>query len=386
MSSFTVASVRGIAVEVHWSWLLIFGLLSWMLSTSYYPAAYEGWSDFAYWLTGTISALALFAAVLVHELAHAVVARRRGLPVPKITLFIFGGVSHMGRQPSSAGEEFKIAAAGPATSLVIAAAAAAGAWAVGDREQHVQGVLNYLAIVNAVLALFNILPGFPLDGGRVLRSIAWRRTRSFRKATRFAASTGQGVGFLMMIGGAVLLLAGGALQGLWFILIGWFLVGAARGEAESLQLEAILSNLTAKDVMRGEWATVTPGEPISVLVDDFMIGRGERAVVVANDGAVAGILTVNDIRQIPRSEWVATPAQTVMTPRERVTTVTSTTPAVQVLMIMAQEGINQVPVVDAGRMIGLITRRELIARIQLAESLGDDARPEPPRDPPVERS
>ncbi|MFQ5382711.1 MAG: CBS domain-containing protein, partial [Dehalococcoidia bacterium] len=191
---------------------------------------------------------------------------------------------------------------------------------------------------------------------------------------------------LMMIGGAVLLLAGGALQGLWFILIGWFLVGAARGEAESLQLEAILSNLTAKDVMRGEWATVTPGEPISVLVDDFMIGRGERAVVVANDGAVAGILTVNDIRQIPRSEWVATPAQTVMTPRERVTTVTSTTPAVQVLMIMAQEGINQVPVVDAGRMIGLITRRELIARIQLAESLGDDARPEPPRDPPVERS
>ncbi len=382
MSSFTVASIRGIAVEVHWSWLLIFGLLSWMLSTSYYPAAYEDWSEIAYWVVGTVSAIALFTAVLVHELAHAVVARRRGLPVPKITLFIFGGVSHMGRQPATAGEEFKIAAAGPATSLLIAGAAAVGAWVIGGREEHVQGVLTYLSIVNAVLALFNILPGFPLDGGRVLRSIAWRRTRSFRKATRFAASTGQGVGFLMMIGGAVLLLAGGALQGLWFILIGWFLVGAARGEAESLQLETILSNLTARDVMRGEWATVTPGEPLSTLVDDYMIGRGERAVVVANDGRVAGILTVNDIRQVPRAEWIATPAQRVMTPRDRVTTVASTAPAVQVLMIMAQEGINQVPVVDEGRMIGLITRRELIARIQLAESLGDERGPDGPTDPP----
>ena len=349
-----------------------------MLSTNYYPSGYEGWNGPTYWLVGAGSALALFATVLIHELAHAIVAQRRGLTVPKITLFIFGGVSHMDRQPRTPGEEFKIAAAGPAMSLVIAMVAGLFALALMDRQVHAEAVFTYLAIVNAMLAVFNIVPGFPLDGGRVLRSIAWNRTGSFPRATRFAASTGQGVGFAMMLGGGLLLLGGGALQGLWLMLIGWFLVGAARGEAESLQLETILSRLQARDVMREEWATAMPGEPLSAVVDDYMIGQGERAVVIANGGAVAGIVTVNDIRKVPRDQWSVTPAQSVMTPRERVTTVASDAPAVSVLMIMAKGGLNQVPVVDEGRMIGLVSRRELIARVQLAESLGEKDDGDPP--------
>ena len=372
MSAFKIASIRGIAIEVHWSWLLIFGLLSWTLSDSYYPSQYEDWSEVTYWVVGTLSALLLFATVLVHELAHALVAVRRGLPVPKITLFIFGGVSHLGRQPSSAGEEFKIAAAGPATSLVLALLTGACAFVAVDRQVQAEAVFTYLAVVNTMLALFNILPGFPLDGGRVLRSIAWRKTRSFRRATRFAASTGQAVGFAMMAGGAALLLVGGGFQGIWLMLIGWFLVGAARGEAESLQIETILGRLTARDVMREEWPTVSPGEPIAALVDDYMIGQGERAVVVAIGGAVQGIVTVNDVRRVPREEWATTPAQRVMTPRERIQTVGPEVPAVQVMLVMAQAGLNQVPVIDGGRMVGMVSRRELIDRVHLAESLAPD--------------
>ncbi|HJP41673.1 MAG TPA: site-2 protease family protein [Dehalococcoidia bacterium] len=376
MSSFRVATIRGVAIEVHWSWLLIFGVLSWMLATSYYPDQYDGWSGAAYWFVGIGSAFLLFVTVLIHEMAHALVALRRGLPVPRITLFIFGGVSHLARQPRSAGEEFKIAAAGPATSLVLALVTGLGAWLAVDRQIHTEATLTYLAVVNAMLAIFNTLPGFPLDGGRVLRSIAWRRTKSFRQATRFAAFTGQGVGFVMMVGGGILLLVGSLFQGIWLILIGWFLVGAARGEIESLQVETILRDLSARDVMRENWPTATPGTPVSVLVDEMMIGQGERAVIVALGGAVQGILTVNDVRRIPRHQWSEIPAQTVMTRREDVTTVGLTTPAFQVMMMMAEEGLNQIPVIEDGRMVGLISRRELIDRLRLAESLTPDKAPD----------
>ena len=325
--SFRVATVGGIAIEIHPSWLLILGLVSWSLSDAVFPDLYEHWSTMAYWIVGTASAVLLFVAVLLHELAHAFVAIRRGIPVPKITLFIFGGVSQMARQPRTPGEEFAIAAAGPATSVLIALVTGALAFAL-QSSQKAEGIFSYLAIVNFLLAVFNILPGFPLDGGRVLRSIAWNRTHSFRQATRIAGGVGEMFGYALMIGGMVLLLAGLALNGLWLMFIGWFLLGAARSESQNLQLDAILGRLKARDVMRETFPTVSPAVPLQEVVDHHMLTEGERAVVVERDGAVLGILSVADIRRVPRDRWPDTPVQGAMTPRERVVSVAADAPAI----------------------------------------------------------
>lgn len=372
-SSFRVARLFGIDIEIHPSWFLILAFVAYTLSEGFFPDGYEDWSTGVYWAVGITSALLLFLTVLIHELAHALVAKRRGLDVPRITLFIFGGVSHLGRQPSSAGEEFQIAAAGPATSLVIAIATGLGALLLRGANEQAEAILFYLAFVNAALAVFNILPGFPLDGGRVLRSIAWKKTGSFRRATRVASGVGEIFGYGLLAVGFFLLLGGLLFDGLWLMFIGWFLLGAARGEAANLQLEGVLRGLTARDVMRADFPSVVPGAPLQSIVDDVMVGQGERAVMVANGGAVLGILTVTDVRAIPRDEWRATPAQAAMTPRDRIVTVIAATPAVEVLVLIGEKRLNQIPVLDDGRMIGMITRREILERLQLAETLTPDA-------------
>lgn len=372
-NSFRVARIAGIDIEIHPSWLLILAFVAYSLSAGFFPDQYEDWSTFAYWAVGISAALLLFVTVLIHEMAHALVAKRRGLEVPRITLFIFGGVSHLSRQPSSAGEEFQIAAAGPATSLLIAIVTGLAGWALRDVNDKLEAMLLYLAFVNTALAIFNILPGFPLDGGRVLRSIAWKRTGSFRRATRIASNVGELFGYSLIAIGFFLLLGGLIFNGLWLMFIGWFLLGAARGEASNLQLEGVLKNLTARDVMREDFPSVTPGTPLQSVVDDYMVGQGERAVMVANGGTVLGILTVTDVRRVPRDEWRGTPAQSAMTPRERIVTVIATTPAVEVLVLLGEKRLNQVPVLDDGRMVGLVTRREILERLQLAETLTPDA-------------
>ncbi len=369
--SFKVARIAGIDIEIHPSWLLILGLVAYTLSSSVFPDLYEHWSTAAYWIVGTTSAVLLFVTVLVHELAHAVVAVRRGVPVPKITLFIFGGVSSLGRQPKTAGEEFAIAAAGPATSLAIAALTFALSILLGGNEKA-EGMLSYLSIVNLLLAAFNILPGFPLDGGRVLRSIVWKRTKSFRKATKVAAGVGELFGYGMMFGGVFLLLAGYALNGLWMMFIGWFLTGAARNEAQGTQIDAILGRLRARDVMREEYPVASPADSLQGVVDNHMLHDGARSVVISRDGAVLGILSVSDIKHVPRDAWANTPVQSAMTPREKLVAVTADTGALEVLALIAKHSLNQVPVLDGGRMVGVITRRELVERIHLAEELGPD--------------
>lgn len=372
-NSFRVARIVGIDIEIHPSWLLILAFVAYSLSAGFFPDQYENWSTFAYWAVGISAAVLLFVTVLIHEMAHALVAKRRGLEVPRITLFIFGGVSHLSRQPSSAGEEFQIAAAGPATSLLIAIVTGLAGWALRDVNDKLEAILLYLAFVNTALAVFNILPGFPLDGGRVLRSIAWKRTGSFRRATRIASNVGELFGYSLIAIGFFLLLGGLIFNGLWLMFIGWFLLGAARGEASNLQLEGVLKKLTARDVMREDFPSVTPGTPLQSVVDDYMVGQGERAVMVANGGTVLGILTVTDVRRVPRDEWRSTPAQSAMTPRERIVTVIATTPAVEVLVLLGEKRLNQVPVLDDGRMVGLVTRREILERLQLAETLTPDA-------------
>lgn len=381
LSSFRVARLFGIDIEINISWIAIVALMAWTLSEGVFPDRYDDWSRAAYWVIGSTAALLLFVTVLIHEIAHALVARRRGLPVPRITLFIFGGVSHMSRQPQTPGEEFAIAAAGPATSLVIAVVTLALGFAFWDVNEKASGLMLYLGTVNVALAVFNILPGFPLDGGRVLRSIAWKRTKSFRRATRIASGVGEVFAYALLMFGVLLLLVGVVISGIWLLFIGWFLLNAARAESQSLQLESILGKLQARDLMHVDFETVSPGHSLQQVVDEHMLARGERAVVVANDGSVRGILTVSDIQKIPRNLWVSTPVQQTMTPREKVMTVSADTKAMDVLRLVSEHRFHQVPVLEEGRMIGLVTRRELLDRLQLAETLlpdapsGDDSAP-----------
>ncbi|MEO6924294.1 MAG: site-2 protease family protein, partial [Bryocella sp.] len=361
----------GIDIEINLSWLLILALVAWTLSDQVFPSQYD-WSVTAYWTVGIIAALLLFVTVLIHEMAHALVARRRGLEVPRITLFIFGGVSQMSRQPDSAGAEFAIAAAGPATSIGIAIITFLAGWATMNVNEKLSGTLLYLGTVNVGLGLFNILPGFPLDGGRVLRSIAWRRTGSFRRATTIASRVGELFGYGILMVGVFLLLAGAIIDGVWLLFIGWFLLNAAKAESQGMQLETILGKLRAGDVMHSEFETVQPGLSLQDVVDDHMLARGERAVVVSHGDSVLGILTVSDVRRVPREQWASTPVQGAMTPRDKVQTVPIDAKAIDVLRLVSEKRIHQIPVLDAGRMVGLVTRRELLDRLQLAESLAPD--------------
>lgn len=381
-----IATVGGIAIEIHPSWFLILGIVTYLLAAGFFPDRFEG-SVAGYWLLGAVAAVLVFVTVLLHELAHAVVAIRRGLDVPRITLFIFGGVSHLARQPRSAGEEFFIAAAGPAASLVIALLIFGASRLAGGGNAPFGAMFEYLAFVNLILAVFNILPGFPLDGGRVLRAIAWKRTRSFRKATRIAAGTGEMFGWAVIASGAVFLFLGQWVAGIWAIMIGWFLLGAARGEANSMRVDTVINTLTARDLMHRTFVEVTPGTSIQAVVDEHMIGGGERSVVVANDDYVVGILTVSDLGRVPRSEWATTPAQRIMTPRADVVTIAADAPAADVMPLLAQRRLNQLPVIDEGRMIGIITRREFLDRLQIAEELAQGDTPDGDAElPPIRTS
>jgi Zn-dependent protease/predicted transcriptional regulator len=371
LGAFPIARIKGIRVEIHPSWLLILALLSWMLADSVFPEAYDGWSTQAYWAVGVAAALLLFVTVLIHELAHALVAKSLGMPVPKITLFIFGGVSHLGRQPKTAGEEFAIAIAGPLTSFGIAILAGSGAGAASFWNEKVTAILGYLSIVNVALGAFNLLPGFPLDGGRVLRSAAWKHTGSFARATRIAGGTGEFVAFGMIAIGALFLVYGYVLDGLWLMLIAWFLTGAAKAETQGAMVEGTLARLLVRDLMRTDYVSVPPGISIQDVVDEQMLAHGERAVLVALDDAVQGIVTVADVRHVDRDAWGSTPIQSVMTSRDHVATVSADATALEALHILSTKRVHQAPVLDAGRMVGLITTRQLMDRLQLAETLGD---------------
>lgn len=368
--NFRIARISGIDIEANPSWLIIFGLVAFTLSASIFPNRYPGWSEATYWAVGTAAALLLFVTVLVHELAHAFVARTRGISVPRITLFIFGGVSHMQSQPKTARAEFQIAAAGPATSFIIAIVMGAAALALNGLNEQTTATLAYLATVNVLLGAFNMVPGFPLDGGRVLRSIIWARTHNFRRATTVASNGGQLVGFGIMALGVVFFLAGGIISGIWFFIIGWFLRGAAQAEGQGSRLDELLGKLRARDLMQADVETVEPDEVLRHVVDEHLLARGARAVMVSRNGGPLGILTVTDLRHVPRSEWDRTLASQAMTPRERLKVVQAGNSARDVLRLIQEEGLNQVPVLDDSRVVGMVSRRELIERLQLQESLG----------------
>lgn len=370
-SGLVIGRVRGIEIRVHWSWVLVFSLVSWSLATGVFRDLFTDWSDTRLWIAALLTALLFFVSVLLHELSHAFVAQSLGMTVPSITLFVFGGVSTLAAEMRSAGEEFKVAIAGPLMSWLLAVALAV-TWLV-LRGTGVGTIAGYLAWVNFILGAFNLLPGFPLDGGRVFRAIAWSRTKNLVRATRLASQVGTGIAWVMILLGIMTVLFI-SLVGLWYVLIGLFLKSASESAYQRLVIERSLEHVLARDVMREPPEPVGESWTLQRIVDERVLRQAERCVFIQRDGAVVGVLTTSDLTRVPRERWPETPAREAMVPTERVIVVAPEASVLDAMKLMQEHDIHQIPVLEGGHMIGLVTRADVLRQLELRATFSDPAR------------
>ena len=315
-----IARVWGIGIAVHASWLVVFALVSWSLAAAHFPAAFPGRAPATYWLTGALTALVFFLSILIHELGHSWVALRHGIPIRSITLFVFGGVAQISREPASPAAEFKIALAGPLTSLGLAALFGAAGFVMRDITL-VAGAAFWLARVNLMVALFNLVPGFPLDGGRLLRAVAWHWTGSFDRATRVASFAGRLFSTVLMGIGVFIALGGNVLGGVWLLLIGWFLENAAAATEAQAGLRALLRDVTVAQAMTRECSRIARDRTLGQLVREEVLGAGRRCFLVTDDGRLEGLVTLHQIKQVPPERRDAVRVEEVMTPEAQLAVV-----------------------------------------------------------------
>ncbi len=371
--SFRIGKIAGIDIDINVSWIIILVLLTVSLATGWFPQLYPGWSSGTYWVVGLISALLLFVSVLLHELAHSLVARRRGLPVKNITLFIFGGVSNIEQEPKSPGVEFQVAVVGPLTSLLIGAICYLLLLPLRGTHSPLEGILFYLAVTNVLLGVFNLIPGFPLDGGRVLRSIVWKITGSLTKATRIASISGQVIAYLFILWGIWQLFTGNVLNGIWIGFIGWFLLSAAQSANTQVNLQSALSGVTVGEVMNPTPPTVPANISLQKLIDEYFLPHGLRFALVMQADRLAGLITLSDIRHVPREQWGYIPVGQVMIPVERLHVVSPQQSLNDVLPLMAGRDVNQLPVVQNGIPVGTVSRDAIMRYLEVRRSLGSGA-------------
>jgi Zn-dependent protease/CBS domain-containing protein len=368
-ASFRLLRISGIDIGIHYSWLLIFILIAWSLAQGYFPQAYPGWTVVTYWVTGVVASLMLFISVLLHELAHSLVAKARGLPVSSITLFIFGGVSNLEKEPEKPSTEFTMAIVGPLSSLILGGIFWGLLHVLTKQTTPVAAMLHYLALINVILAGFNILPGFPLDGGRVLRSILWGTMKDFKKATNIAAAVGQAFGWAMIALGVFWLFTGNFIGGLWIAFIGWFLSSAAGASRRQLTLQEHLAGVAAKEAMNPNPVTVDQGTSVDEVVRTvFYQGRGRAAPVMQGEKLV-GIVTIDDVKKLPHDRWAQTPVMNIMT-HAPLYSVTPEDDLNTALKLIAQHDINQVVVLQQGQLVGLLSRAGIIGHLQISQELG----------------
>lgn len=358
-ASWQIATIRGIPIRLHWSLLLVFALLTVSLATAYLPGTEPDLGTGAAWGLAILSSVLFFVSLLLHELGHSVVAMRAGLPVDNITLFIFGGVASIRDEAKSAETELRIAAAGPLVSLALAALFGL-VWLLVRSSDALAAAAFWLAIINLVLALFNLLPGFPLDGGRVLRAIVWQVTGSQQRATEIALIAGQIVAFGLMGIGALLALSGNFANGAWLIFIGWFLQNAAASEAQGSTMRNALEGATVGQAMGPREPEVPSRMKLRQLVEEYVLARGERYFLVADDGIPRGIVTLRDVTAVDRDRWDWTSAGDIMKPWATLSRVAPETPLLDAMKMMDEKQVAQLPVVEHDRPIGLITREEVI--------------------------
>jgi Zn-dependent protease/CBS domain-containing protein len=309
--SVRIGRVAGVEIEAHWSWLLVVGLIVWSLADGVFPATNPGLSDGAYVAMAGVATILFFAALTLHELGHAVQARREGVAIDGITLWVFGGVARLRGQMPSSGAELRIALAGPAVTLALAAVCLLVALAL-PLPDAVDGVIFWLGQINLYLLVFNLLPALPLDGGRALRAVLWARRRDFVSASRTAARLGRGFGQVLIAGGVVLVLLVGDLGGLWLALIGWFLLGAADAELEGATAREALAGLTVADLMVPDPVVVEADTSVQAFINQAFLPTRHTAYPVLDLGRAAGIVSFRNALELPRAAWPATAVRQIM--------------------------------------------------------------------------
>ena len=373
IGTFKIGRIFGFDISVHWSWIFIFFLVTGTFAEGILKDSFPEWDSFQRWSVGALISIVFFFSILLHEISHSIIARRYGLPVTSITLFVFGGVSNLGKEPNSPRQEFWIAIVGPLTSVFIAGLFGLGYLGLHGVEEGAGDVSLNLAAINLAIGIFNLTPGFPLDGGRVLRSILWARKRDLLSATKLASRIGQIVANLIMAAGVAIFLFVDFVGGLWFFLIGNFLRSASAASYESLFVETVLKGIPASVVAKSDFVPVSPEMTIAQLVEEHVLAGHGRAFPVMAGEELLGLVTLTDTRNVPREEWQSVTVYRAMTPVSKLRTVSATDDLSQVLAIMAAGDINQVPMMDGRLLKGLIHRSDVIRYIQMRQEIGAGA-------------
>ena len=371
MGGFRLGSVLGFEIRIDYSWFVIFFLVLWSFSAGVFPAQYPELSSGAYLAMGAIGTLLFFASLLAHELSHSVVARAKGIPVEGITLFIFGGMARTSMESETPEDELAIAGVGPLASLVIAALFG-GIWWIGNRlgwSATVTGVSLYVGYLNVILAVFNLLPGFPLDGGRLFRGLAWKFTGNLTKATRWASNGGKLLGYLLMGLGILQTFAGAVMGGLWMLFIGWFLRGAAEASYTQHVLQRLLEGIRADTVMTSDPETVTPDVSLRRLVEERFLKRRYQSFPVVEDGRLVGLITLKQVKDVPREAWDERTAGDTMTPVEDGIVVEPSTRMTDVLQTMQTSGTRRLLVASGSRLEGIISSTDIAGWVQRSQEL-----------------
>ncbi|UCG37729.1 MAG: site-2 protease family protein [bacterium] len=365
-----VARIGGLSIVVDPSWFIIFIFVAWGLSAGYFPQVVPGRPTAVYWVAGVLASLSLFLSVTLHELGHSLVARARGMEVRRIVLFLFGGVSQLEEEPGNPRTEFVMAIVGPLISFALAAAfwLIHGLLPAAEAPSLLGSFLIYLSVVNFALGVFNLLPGFPLDGGRVLRSLLWSRWKDLVRATRVASQVGAGFGLGLMILGGINILSGNPMGGFWYALIGFFLRNAAQTSFRQLTVRSLLEGITVGELMTRDPITVDPSISLETFVDDFILRHHHRAFPVTEGGRLVGLADMDAVKRVPREGWKGMTVREVMTPLTELRTVTADQPAAEAIKTIGP-GVGRVLVAAGGRLEGILSRRDLMDLITLKSDL-----------------
>ena len=377
--SIPLFKLAGFQVGIDLSWLILAVLITWTLSVGVFPYYYPDLTPAIYWSMGVIAALGLFASIILHELGHALVARRHGLPIRRITLFIFGGVAEMEAEPERPAVEFWVAIAGPIASFLVGfvcwlllQAAAVGAGV------PVVGVLAYLASINIILAVFNLVPAFPLDGGRILRSALWAWKGSLRWATRISSAIGGGFGIALILLGVYRVVIGDFIGGMWWFLIGLFVRFAAQASYQQVLVRESLRGVPVRRLMSADPIAVPPTISIAQMIDDYIYRHHHTMFPVVEDGRLLGCVSMHDIKRLPRERWSSTTVSAIMQPCSAATAIDPDMDAMEVLSLMSRTKNTRLLVTEGERLVGVVTLRDLLqflsVKLDLEESEPVDLR------------
>jgi Zn-dependent protease/predicted transcriptional regulator len=361
--SIRLGKLMGIDVSAQFSWFIILALLTWSLASNWFPQFFAGWSTLTYWLVAFTATLLFAFCILLHELAHALVARAYGQAVRGITLFIFGGVADVEQEVKRPGVELQIALAGPLASFLLAGIAFLLTLPLKGNSTVSEAVLDYLVITNLLVGGFNLIPAFPLDGGRVLQAIIWKVTGNLTRSAGISSFIGQGFGYVLMVFGIVNLLAGSFFNGLWIAFIGWFLVRAARAARMRIVLQSTLAGIRVAEVMDTHPVTIPANISIQKAVDTYLLPLGLSSALVVQGDLFAGMLSLMDIGHLDRESWAKTPVGYVMRLPEKLCVATPNQLFSEILDVIVAQDVQDVPVLDGQRLVGLVNRESILTQL-----------------------